>query len=90
LHTIKDVPKFPNSGTCALHFLHYHPKYFMNPPFREVPRVSGSTPRFRGVPMYGEYCYLPLPLRVRSMKAATLACSAFKSGSWAYTMCPDV
>jgi hypothetical protein len=34
--------------------------------------------------------HFPVPLRVLSMNAATLACKAFKSGSWAYTMWPEV
>ena len=34
--------------------------------------------------------YFPPPLRVFSMNAETLACRAFRSGSCAYTMWPEV
>jgi hypothetical protein len=36
------------------------------------------------------YLPVPLPFLVLSINAATLACNALRSGSWAYTIWPDV
>jgi hypothetical protein len=47
--------------------------------------ITWSLQKFQG-----SRVYLPVLFLVRSIKDATFACSAFKSGSCAYTIWPEV